>query len=173
MAAPYSGLRRIMSGARSAQSFVRGGGDDVRVRHRRRMHASGDQSGEVRHVHQVDGSDLVGDLPHAGEVDDARIGRAAADDELGLLAHGDGLHLVIVEGLGLAGDAVADDAVGLAAEAELVAVGEVAAVGEVESHDGVARLDDRGIGSHVGRRTGVRLHVDVLGSEELLGALAG
>ena len=77
------------------------------------MHASGDQSGEVRHVHQVDGSDFVGDLAHAGEVDGAGIGRASADEELGLLAHGDGFHLVIVEGLGFAGDAVADDAVGL------------------------------------------------------------
>ena len=93
------------------------------------MDATGDQAGEVRHVYQVERSHLVGNLPHAGEVDGARIGRAAADEEFGLLAHGDGLHLVIVEGLGLTGDAVADDPVGLAAEAELVSVGEVAAHG--------------------------------------------
>ena len=92
------------------------------------MHATGDQSGEVRHVHQIDGANFVGDLAHAGEVDGARIGRAAADDELGLFAHGDGFHLVIVESLGFTSDAVADDAVGFAAEAELVAVGEVTAM---------------------------------------------
>ena len=50
---------------------------------------------------------------------------------------------------------------------------EVSAVGEIEAHDGVARLQDRGIGSLVGLRSGVRLHVDVLGIEELLGAVAG
>jgi hypothetical protein len=136
------------------------------------MHASGDEPGEVRHVHQVERANLVGDLPHAGEVDGARIGRASADDELGLLAHGDGFHLVIVERLGFASHAVADDVESFAAEAELVSVSEVSAMGEVESHDGVAGLNDGEVGGHVGRGAGVRLYVGVLGSEDLLGTVA-
>ena len=53
------------------------------------MRAAGNQSGKVRHVDQVDRADLVGDLPHAREIDHARISAAAADDQLGLFAHGD------------------------------------------------------------------------------------
>ncbi len=53
-----------------------------------------------------------------------------------------------------------------------MAVGEVSAVREVQAEDGVARLNDRRVGRHVGRRAGVRLHVGVLGAEELLGAIA-
>ena len=74
------------AGARAAQGFVGCGGDDVRVRHGRRMHASGDQAGEVGHVDHEVGADFVGDGAHAGEVEDARIGAAAADDDLRLFA---------------------------------------------------------------------------------------
>ena len=67
-------LAQDHAGARPAQSFVGGGGDDVGVRHGRGMHAAGDEAGEVRHVDQVEGADFVGDLAHAGEVDGAGIG---------------------------------------------------------------------------------------------------
>ena len=36
--------------ARSAQTLVRGRGDEVRMRHRARMFASGDETRDVRHV---------------------------------------------------------------------------------------------------------------------------
>ncbi len=54
----------------------------------------------------------------------------------------------------------------------MVAVGQVAAVRQVQPEDGVARLQNRPIGLHVGRRAGVRLHVGVLGGEQLLGPVA-
>jgi hypothetical protein len=54
-----------------------------------------------------------------------------------------------------------------------VAVGEVAAVGQVQAHDGVAGREHGGVGGLVGLRAGVRLHVGVLGAEELLGAIPG
>jgi hypothetical protein len=50
-----------------------------------RMHAAGDQPGEMRHVDEQIGADLVGDLAEAREVDDARIGGAAGDDDLRLV----------------------------------------------------------------------------------------
>ena len=161
------------AGAGAAQSFVRGGGGDVRVRHGRRMHAAGNQAGDVGHVEDVDGADLVGDLAHAGEVPEARIGAAAADDGLGLFALGNGFEFVVVDEFGVAADLVEGGAVELAAEAEPVSVGEVAAVREVEAEDGVAGLQDRGVGRGVGLRAGVGLHVDVLAAEDLLGAIAG
>ena len=85
------------AGARSAQGFVRGGGGDVRVRHRRRMDAAGDQAGDVGHVEDVVRANLVCDLAHAGEVPEAGIGAASADDDLGLFADGDGFELVVVD----------------------------------------------------------------------------
>src|SRR5664280_2034551 len=49
---------------------------------------------------------------------------------------------------------------------------EMATMGEVQSENGVPRLNDRGVSGHIGGRTGVRLHVGVLGAKELLGAVA-
>ena len=60
----------------------------------------------------------------------------------------------------------------LAGEIERVAVREVAAVRQVHAQDGVAGLQHRGVGGLIGLRAGMRLHVGVLGAEQLLGALA-
>ncbi len=79
------------------------------------MHAARHQTGNVRHVEDVYRTDLVGNLPHAGKVPEARIGAGAADDDLGLLAHGDGFHLVIVDQLGVAPDVVKRGPIKLAA----------------------------------------------------------
>ena len=64
---------------------------------RARMHAAGDQAGEVRHVDHQIGADRIGDLAEAREVDDARIGGAAGDDHLGLVLLRELLDLVIVD----------------------------------------------------------------------------
>ena len=105
------------------------------------MRAAGDQSGEVRHVDQVDRAHFVGNLAHAREVDDARIGAAAADDQLRPLALGNLLQLVVIDGLGFFGHAVGNDLVGLAGEVQRMSVRQVAAVREIQSQHGVARLE--------------------------------
>ena len=74
--------------------------------------------------------------------------------------------------LGIAPHLVERGPVELAAEAEPVAVRQVAAMRQVEAENGVARLQHRRIRRGVGLRAGVRLHVDVLAAEELLGAVA-
>ena len=66
------------------------------------MHAARDQAGNVRHVEDVNRAHLVGDLAHAREIPQARIGAGAADDDLRLFALGNGFHLVVVDGLGVA-----------------------------------------------------------------------
>src|SRR5438105_3223871 len=53
-----------------------------------------------------------------------------------------------------------------------MSMGEVATVREVQSKDGVSRLQDCAVRLHVGGGTGVRLHIRMLGAEQLLGALA-
>ena len=52
-----------------------------------------------------------------------------------------------------------------------VAVRQVAAVREAHAEQRVARRRDREVGGQVGRRAGVRLHVGVLGAEQLPDAL--
>ncbi len=136
------------------------------------MDAACDQAGEVGHVDEKVGTDLVGDLPHAGEIPVARVGATAADDDLRLLAHGQGLKLVVVDDLSIAANLVGDDSVELAREVELVAVGQMAAVGQVKAEKGVAGLNQRHVGGGVRLRAGVGLHVGVVGAEELLGPVA-
>ena len=49
--------------ARAAQALVRRGGDEVRHRHRIRVHPACDEPGDVRHVHEEQCADGVRDLP--------------------------------------------------------------------------------------------------------------
>ncbi len=53
-----------------------------------------------------------------------------------------------------------------------MAVGQVAAVGQVHAQDGVAGLEHGGVGGLIGLRSGMRLHVGVLGAKQFLGAIA-
>ena len=50
-------------------------------------------------------------------------------------------------------------------------VGEMAAVSQVHPENRVARLEHGHVDGHVGLRARVRLDVDVVGAEELLGAV--
>jgi hypothetical protein len=83
--------------ARAAQGLVGGGGRDMRMRERRGMRATRHQPGEMRHVHQEPGADGVGDGAEPREVDHAGYGRAARDDQLGLVLARKRLGLVIVD----------------------------------------------------------------------------
>ena len=114
------------------------------------MGSARNQTGEVRHIDHQEGSDLVGDLAHAGEVKLTRIGAAAADDHLRLHLNSLGFELVVVDGLGVFANLVSGDVVELAGEVELVAVGEVAAVGEVQAENGFAGLQQCHVGGGVG-----------------------
>ena len=79
--------------ARSAEGLVHGGGDDVGVRHRRRVQARGHEAGEVRHVHPEQRADLVGDRAERGEVELPRVRRPARDDHLRAVLEGEPAHL--------------------------------------------------------------------------------
>ena len=122
------------------------------------------------HVDPQLGADLVRDLTERREVEGARVGGPASDDDLGLLSQGLLADLVHVDAHGLRVDLVRGDIVKLAGEVELHAVGEVTAVGQGQAHDLVTRLGQGGEHCCVGLRTGVRLDVGELGAEELLGA---
>ena len=81
-------LRRVLlaaedeAGARAGERLVRRRGDEVAVRHRVRVQPGGDEPREVRHVAHQQRPDLVGDLAEPVGLDGARVGGAAADDQL-------------------------------------------------------------------------------------------
>ena len=134
------------------------------------MDAGRDQTGDVRHVGEHRGADAIGGRANAREVDDARIGARADDDHLRPVLVGQAIELVVVDPLVVLAHAVGHDRVELAGEVQRVAVREVAAVRQVHAEHRVARLEQRQVDGHVGLRARVRLHVDVLGAEQRLGA---
>ena len=159
------GLGQNHPGARPAQRLVRRRSHNVRVRHRRRMRAAGDQSREMRHVDQKERADFVGDLAHAGEVDGARISAASANDQLRTLLLGQLFECIVVDRFRFFGHAVRNDLVGLAGKIEMMPVREVPAMRQVQAEDSVAGLQNGGISLHVGLRSRMRLHIGVLGAE--------
>jgi hypothetical protein len=137
------------------------------------VRAARDQPRDVGDVGDQDRARLLGDLGEGGEVDGARDGRTAAEDELGAFLEGQLPHLVQVDPAGVGTDAVADGVEPLAGGRDRPAVGEVAAHRQRHAHDGVAGLGEGEIDREVGGRAGVRLDVRVVHSEQGLGALDG
>ncbi len=121
--------------AGAAERLVDRRGHDVGIGHRVGVQAGGDQPREVRHVDHQQGADLVGDLAEAGEVEPARVGRPAREQELRAPLARDPRHLVHVDQARLAIDLVGDDVVEPARHVDLHAVAEMAAMGEREAHD--------------------------------------
>src|SRR3989441_647048 len=70
------------------------------------MDPRGYQSGDVRHVHDEDRADLVGDAFEHREIDDARVGATAADQDAGTFAARDLAHLVVINPAGVFPDSV-------------------------------------------------------------------
>src|SRR5437763_11239632 len=103
------------------------------------MNASGDESGEVRHVYQVERANFVCDLPHTRKINDAGIGTAATDDQFRVFFLRKLFQIVVVDGLGLFRDAIGNDLVSLAGKIQMMTVGEMSAMGEVQSENGIAR----------------------------------
>ncbi len=164
--------REDHAAARAAQRLVRGGGDDVRVRQRARVHLAGDQPGEMRHVDHQIGADRIRDLAELREVDDARIGGPAGDDDLRLVLGGEARNLVEIDARVLAPHAVLHGVEPLARIVGRGTVGQMPAGGERHAHDGVAGLGEREERAEVGLGAGMGLGVDEGAVEQLLRPLA-
>ena len=105
------------------------------VRHRVLVageHLARDQAGEVGHVDHEGRADLVGDLPHLGEVDPPGVRGVAGDQHQWPELPGDPAHLVVVDQLGRRVGAVGALVEHLARDVGPEAVGQVAAC--VERH---------------------------------------
>ena len=157
----------------SAESFVRGGGDEIGVGDGRFVQVGGDEARDVSDVGHQQGAGLFGDFGEGGPLPETRISRGAGDDEFGFVFEGGLADFSHVDAFGLGIERVMDGFEPFAGQIDIFAVGEVSAVVEVESHDRVARLQGGEQDGLVGLRTGMRLDVDVVAMEELLGAIAG
>ncbi len=140
---------------------------------RARMDAARHQPGEMGHVDHEIGADGIGDLAEALEIPEARIGRAAGQDELRLVLLRQALDLVHVDALILAPDAIGHDLEPFARLVDRRAMGQMPARGEVQPHEGVAGLQQREEDRLIGLGAGMGLHIGEIAGEELLGALDG
>ena len=150
-----------------------GRGDDIGVRNRARVSPAGDEAGEVRHIDQVDGADLVGDVAELGPVGDPGVRRVPGDDQLRPVLMSEATHLVHVDHLGFGIEAVSDDVEQLPGEVDRGSVGEVPSLVESHPEDGVTGFDDGEIGSQVRLGSGVGLHVGMVRAEQILCPLDG
>ena len=138
------------------------------VAERGRVLARRDQTGEMGHVDHEDGVDLIGDGAEAGEVDMARIGRAAGDDQARAMLLRERLDLLEVDAIVVAANAILDGVEPFARHRRLGAVGEVAAGVQRHSENGVARLGQSQHHRSVRLSAAVRLDVDEPAAEQLL-----
>src|SRR6516225_7881055 len=133
---------------------------------RARIHTTGDQAGEMRHVHNQISADFVDNLAEATKIDHARIGRAAGNDHLGPMLFGQGLDLVHVDEVIVAAHAIGNDFEPAARQVDRRAVGEMSTCGEVKPHERVTGPHQRHEDFGIGGRAGMRLHIGETASEQ-------
>mmetsp|Transcript_22108 Transcript_22108/g.63389 ORF Transcript_22108/g.63389 Transcript_22108/m.63389 type:complete len:484 (+) Transcript_22108:1945-3396(+) len=159
------------AGPGAAEGLVGGGSNDVAVLEGAGLLAGGDEAGDVGHVHEEEGAVGVGNLTELLVVPVAGVGGSAADDHGGLEEGGVLLELLVVDDARLGMDAVGERLEvdrggrdGLAGSLLLgvgvEAVSQVAARGQVEAHDTIMGPKQSRVDGEVGRRAGVRLHID-------------
>ena len=154
--------------ARAAQGLVRRRRHELRVRHGVGVNLRRHQPGDVGHVDHQHRADFFGNRGELGEVQRAGVGARTGDDQLRFVLARLRRELVEVDSVIALRHAVAGDLEILAAEVQLHAVREVPAVGEIQTENGVARLQHCEEHGHVGLGARVRLHVDVVAAEDLL-----
>src|SRR5437588_12337575 len=167
------GFAKNHAAARAAQRLVRGGGNDVGVGNRAWMDACGDQSRDVRHVHEKERADGLGGFAHALEIDNPRIGAGAGHNHFRLVLVRELVDLVVIDALVFLSNAVSHELVHAAGKIQRMAVREVAAMRQVHAQHGVSRLKRAHVDGHVRLRARVRLDVGVFRAEKFFRAVNG
>ena len=160
------------AGSGTRQGLVHGGGGHVRVGHGVGVQSRGHQTGEVCHVDPQFGVHFVRDGTESFEVQLARVRGPAGHDDFGSGLECGFAHLVHVDAVTVRIHLVRGNVVELAGHVDLHPVGQVTTVCQGQSHQGVTGLHERSHHCGVGLGTRVGLHVGVLGTEQLGGAIA-
>ncbi len=165
--------RKDHTAARAAQGFMGRRRHDMGVRHRVRVGTACNQTGEMGHIdHQVR-ADLIGNRPHPGKIDHARVGRAATDDNLRLMGDRQLFHFIVIDQLVLLTHLIANR---LEPFTRLIggrAVGEMATASEIHTQERIARLHQREEYRLIGLGARMGLHVGISRAEQLAGAFNG
>src|SRR5262249_4131044 len=127
---------------------------------------AGDEAGEMRHVDEEFGADLIGDFAEAAEIDDPGIGRSAGDDHLWPVLARELCHLVEVDAVVVAPHAVGHRLETAPRHVHGRAMRQMAAGGKVEPDKDVARRHQRHKGGDIGRGARMRLNVCEFTSEK-------
>jgi hypothetical protein len=145
----------------------------MRMRKRRRVQASGHQPCKMRHIDQQIGPNRIRNLAHAGKIDDARNGRPACNQHLGLMFFCKLCNLIIVDfQIGFAHTVLN----GIKPFARLVGLGpmrQVAACIQRHAQNGVAGCQKRCKHPLIGLRAGIGLHICKTAIEQVTGAADG
>ncbi|MNN18095.1 hypothetical protein D3C81_1313000 [compost metagenome] len=91
------GLGQDQAATWPAQGLVSGGGDDIGVWQRIGVQACRNQAGDMGHVDEQVGADLVGDLAETWKIQGLGVGRETRHDHLRLMLDGQALHLVVID----------------------------------------------------------------------------
>ena len=146
---------------------MRGGGDNITVRHGIHVLACRNKTGDMRHINHQQCADFVSDLAQNIKTDLTRICRCARHDELRFIFDRQLADNFIINITRFLIHAVRHEVVELTREVDGRAVGQVTAVRKVHTKHGIARLDECEICRLVRLRARVRLYVGVLGTEQL------
>ena len=138
--------------ARPPQRLVRSRSYHIYVRHRTGMHPGGHQPGNMRDVGDHDGPHRMPNLSKARKVNDARIGRAPAEEQLGPILFGQRFDLVEVDLAGVPTHSVLHGLVVHSRNADSIAVRQMASVRQRQAHDRIARRAQADVHSLIGRR---------------------
>ncbi|MPN15215.1 hypothetical protein SDC9_162544 [bioreactor metagenome] len=136
------------------------------------MESRGDQTGDMGHIHEEIGARLMRDFAEGLKIDDARIGGSARQDHFRLMLFGQIPNLIIVDTVGDRVHSVGHDIVVETGEIHRAAVGQVAAVGEIHAENGISQVAQCLIDRIVCLRAAVGLNVDMVGAEDLFGAVS-
>ncbi|CDH43407.1 hypothetical protein BN874_120058 [Candidatus Contendobacter odensis Run_B_J11] len=165
------GTGQDQAAARAAQGLVSRSRHYVGNRDRIGIDACRHQSGNVRHIHEQIGANLISNRAKSRPVHDPRIGREAGDNHLGLAFQRQPFHLFVINLTGGFVQAVLHRPIQSPREIDLGTMGEMAAMSQAHAQDGFTRIDQRHVNSGVGLRAGMRLYIGVISLEQLLGAV--
>src|SRR6516225_8418098 len=103
------------------------------------MCPAGDEAGEMRHVDEEFGADLIGNFAEAAEIDETGIGRSAGDDDLWAVLARELCHLLDVDTVVIAPYAVGHRLEPAPRHVHRRARGRGAPGGRVDPHKSAAR----------------------------------
>ena len=126
----------------------------------------------MRHIHHKESATGVADLTELCKVDHARISAGARDNQLRLDLHGLLIKLVVIDAARLRADTIGDKVKIAAGHIHRGTMGQMAALCQIHTHDRIAGLEQGKINAQVCLCTRMRLHIGVLGAEQLASTVA-